>query len=206
MTEEIILEEGFLGKAMVAGAIGIAGLTAHQFIKNHPMNPDTGVSRISTGAIGKMKSDEERKTAIAKTIQSKYKHIDPQFARQVAHLAVKHEHAEFPRAEDIAAISGIESSFDPSAKSKLKYSPAIGLTQIRPEIWGLKKKDLATPEQQIKKSVEILSSYHSKLGHDTDSTIHSYNVGISNFRKGKGLNPGYVEKFKKERALYDDHE
>lgn len=202
MNEEI-LEEGFLGNALIAGAVGLAGITAHHFIKQHPMNPDTGTSSISTSAIKKFKSTEERKTDIATAIKTKYKHIDPVLANQVAHLALKHEHQTFPRAEDIASVVGIESSFNPNAKSKLKRDPAVGLTQVRPKIWGLKKKDLATPEQQIQHSVNILSSYHSKLG-DKDSAIHAYNVGITNFSKGKNLNPSYLEKFKKEREIYGE--
>ena len=198
---EEILEEGFLGNALLAGAIGLAGVGVHHFVKVHPMNQESGIRSGAPEKFAAIKSHEERKSDIVKSITTKYKHIKPDFAAQVAHLALKHEHPVFPRAEDIASVVGIESSFDPSAKSKLKRDPAIGLTQVRPKIWGLKKKDLETPDQQIKHSVNILSSYHSKLG-DKDSAIHAYNVGITNFSKGKNLNPSYLEKFKKERELY----
>jgi Transglycosylase SLT domain len=199
---EEILEEGYLGNALLAGAIGLASIGVHHFVRNHPMNQDTGINASMPEKFAVVKSKEERKADIAKSITSKYKHIKPEFAAQVAHLAIKHEHEVFPRAEDIASIVGIESSFNPDAKSKLKKDPAIGLSQIRPKVWGLKKNDLSTPEKQIQHSVGILSSYHSKLG-DKEAAIHSYNVGITNFSKGKNLNPSYVEKFKKERELYN---
>jgi soluble lytic murein transglycosylase-like protein len=197
------LEEGFLGNAIVAGALAASAIGAHHVIRHHFMSP---VATINTCDLAheKAKSFQERKDAISSTIQKKYKHVKPDVANSIAHLALVHEKPVFPKAEDLVSVAGIESSINPNAISKLKRDPARGLTQIRPKVWGIDKSDLATPEQQIKMSSDILQKYHNRFG-DKDKAIHAYNIGETNLAKGKGLNPGYVEKFKKERSLYQEN-
>jgi len=137
---------------------------------------------------------------LADKILSKYK-INPELALQIAKLAKKHEKPVFPRAEDILTIVGIESSFRPEAVSDLKKDPAVGLTQIRPNVHKLDAKRLRTDlEHQIEKSVDILSQYHKGLK-DKDATIIAYNVGYGDYRKGK-FNQNYINKFNNERQLY----
>jgi hypothetical protein len=124
-------------------------------------------------------------------------------AERIVKLAKKYEKPSFPRAEDILAVIGIESSFDKNAKSGLKKDPAIGLTQIRPKIWGIKPAVLKhNVEEQIKKASEILAEYYHKLGSE-EKAIDAYNVGISNHKKGKN-NPNYVKKWKLELAKYEN--
>jgi len=129
--------------------------------------------------------------------------ISKEEALKIVKLAVTHEHPTFPTARDILAIIGIESEFNDDAKSKLKNDPALGLMQVRPETWDLDETDLDTPEKQIKVGSEILKKYFDRL-HDKDKAVHAYNVGITNLKNRKHLNPGYVRKYKAELKLYED--
>ena len=190
------IQEGFVKNAIIGAALGGAAMMSQYYFDKHK---DAAVERVHPHVV----AAEDEIKSLAKTVKSKYKHVSDEFATHVATMAKKHEKATFPKAKDILAIAGIESSFNPNAKSGLKRDPAIGLTQVRPKTWGIDKKDLDTPEEQIKKGAEILHQYHKRLDGDVEGAVHSYNVGITNFKKGKGLNPKYVEKFKKERSLYD---
>ncbi len=129
----------------------------------------------------------------------KYK-INPEVALEISKLAIKHEKADFPKAPDILSVIGIESSFNPEAKSKLKHDPALGLMQVRPGIWKLDKKELHSIENQISSGTEILNSYYVKLK-DKTKALHAFNMGLTDFNKGK-TNPNYIDKFQKERTLY----
>ncbi len=134
-------------------------------------------------------------------ILSKYK-VDPNLALQVAKLAKKYEKPTFPKAEDILAIAGIESSFRPNAVSGLKKDPALGLTQIRPGVHKLNAKRLGGDiEHQIEKSAEILDKYNKHLK-DKEAAIIAYNVGPGDYKKGN-FNQNYINKFNNERRLYN---
>lgn len=134
-------------------------------------------------------------------ILDKYK-IAPEQAKKIAILAKKYENNVFPKAIDLLAVIGIESSFDSNAKSNLKHDKAIGLTQIRPKVWGIEASTLKNDiDKQVSLSADILSKYYHKLG-NKDSAIHAYNVGITNFRNKTGLNPEYVQKWKNELKRY----
>ena len=122
-------------------------------------------------------------------------------AEKIVKTALQNEHPTFPKAEDILAIVGIESSFNPSVKSQLKHDPAVGLMQVRPGIWDIDPTKLSTIENQIKVGANILAAYYSKLK-SPDGAVHSYNIGITNYNKKKGLNPGYVQKYKTDLKLY----
>jgi soluble lytic murein transglycosylase-like protein len=128
--------------------------------------------------------------------------ISREQAEKIVKFAIKYEKPSFPKAHDLLAIIGIESSFDIYAKSSLKKDPAIGLTQIRPKIWGLKPEVLkGNIELQIKKAAEILDMYYHKLGSE-EKAIHAFNVGPTALKKGN-TNHGYVRKFKTELAKYN---
>ncbi len=191
------MQEGFVRNAIVAAAIGGSAMMASNFYNS--AHKDVPVERVHPH---KEAAENEIKS-LAKTVKSKYKHVSDDFATHVAMMAKKHEKATFPKAKDILSIVGIESSFNPEAKSGLKRDPAIGLTQVRPKTWGIKPTDLDTPEKQIAKASEILHQYHNRVDGDVEKTVHAYNIGITNLKRNKGLNPSYVEKFKKERKRYD---
>lgn len=127
--------------------------------------------------------------------------INYDLASKIVTLAKKYEHKSFPRAEDLLAIIGIESSFNPGAVSGLESDPAVGLTQIRPNIWGFDAEELrGDVEKQISASSNILSKYNRHLNSKEDA-IHAYNVGLTAFRRGD-YNPKYVAKFANEKQLY----
>ena len=150
----------------------------------------------------KAKEEKQRVDDLTATVLDKYK-IAPAKAEEIVNLAIKHEKPVFPKAEDLLAIIGIESSFNSNAESNLKHDKAIGLTQIRPKIWGIHAVDVKNNlDKQISLSADILDKYHHKLG-SKDKAIHAYNIGLTNMRHKRGLNPDYVEKWKDELERYD---
>lgn len=127
--------------------------------------------------------------------------LSPEQALQIVNLAKKHEKPNFPRADDILSVIGIESGFNPKAVSNLKKDPALGLTQVRAKMWGQDpKKFINNIDQQIKVSSDILADYNNQLKNPLDA-VQAYNVGIGDFRKGN-LNPEYVRRFQKEKQFY----
>jgi soluble lytic murein transglycosylase-like protein len=205
--DEIKLRHVLAGAALGA-AIGAGGVT-----KLHADQKDTEKTRTVQVAKDEAKKELTKKLTPAQeeqlrvkeltdSVLSKYKHnISAAEAEKVVKLAIKHETSNFT-AEDILAQIGVESSFKKTAVSKLKKDPAVGYTQIRPKIWGMKANELSgSVEKQIKKTYEILDHYYQKLGNKEDAW-HAYNVGITNFKRKKGLNPEYTKKIKRELTRY----
>lgn len=205
IAESEVLQELDWKKAIATGALAATAAFTPSKIDKQPTqgNTQTHAAAVSTPAKDAM-SKLKKNTGIdqlSQIILAKYKHIDPALAKEVATMATKHADPVFPTAQDILAIVGIESSFDPNAVSALKRDPAIGLMQTRPGVWNLAPADLKGVENQIRTGAGILSQYHQQLK-SIDSAVHAYNVGITNFRKQKNLNPGYVDKYKREKTLY----
>ncbi|KKK48416.1 hypothetical protein LCGC14_3145320, partial [marine sediment metagenome] len=138
-----------------------------------------------------------KRTELAKTIASKYR-VNQELVMKVVNLAYQYEDQTFPKAEDILAIIGVESSFNPKSKSNLQSDPALGLMQIRPGVWNIDPEHLDNVEMQIKYGVDILRQYYKKLGNAEDA-IQAYNLGLTRFRKG-GRNTRYVAKYQRELA------
>lgn len=134
-----------------------------------------------------------QRVELAKKIAKEYR-VDTELVQDVVNLAYKYQDKEFPKAEDILAIIGVESSFNPDSKSALKRDPAVGLMQVRPGIWNIEPGDLATIEGQIKHGVDILRKYYRKTG-SADDAVQAYNLGITSFRRGN-RNPRYVDKYR----------
>jgi soluble lytic murein transglycosylase-like protein len=204
---EVILEQEQLDeiklKHAIAGAALAASLAAGGVHKH-----DSDISNAKIEAAQKAekaaKSEADKKTeAIQKLtdiVLDKYD-IPEEQAQKIVELTKKHESSIF-KSEDLLAIIGIESSFQPNAKSNLKHDKAVGLTQVRPKIWGIKAKDLkGNLDKQIGLAAEILNKYYHKLG-SKDKAVHAYNVGLTNVRHHKGLNPAYVTKWKQELKRY----
>lgn len=186
------LDEVNFKQAVAAGALSLGAL----------MSPS---STLQTRAPAQEPTTQPARADIdiqilATTILQKYK-ISPKLATKVATLAKKYEHSSFPKATDILAIAGIESSFIPQSVSSLKKDPAVGLMQVRPKIWGLDHNTLAGDmDLQIKSGADVLRKYYKLLGNKEDA-VHAYNVGLGNFRRGKH-NLKYVHKYKAELQLY----
>lgn len=189
-SEQEMLEEGIIKNAIVGAAIAGAGLLALHSGKEQPVNP-VSVS----GKVGNV--SPERDMLVSKVL-SKYK-ISEQKAHQIVGAAMKHADPVFPKAHDILAVIGKESTFKDDAVSNVG---AKGLMQVRPKIWNLGHGELDTIDGQVKHGVAILKAYHKKFG-SVDSSLHAFNVGETNFRNKKNLNPKYVENFHKERELYN---
>lgn len=186
------LDEVNFKQAVAAGALSLGAL----------MSPS---STLQTRAPAQEPTTQRARADIdiqilATTILQKYK-ISPKLATKVATLAKKYEHSSFPKATDILAIAGIESSFIPHSVSSLKKDPAVGLMQVRPKIWGLDHNTLVGDmDLQIKSGADVLRKYYKLLGNKEDA-VHAYNVGLGNFRRGKH-NLKYVHKYKAELQLY----
>lgn len=186
------LDEG-LRELVAAAIMGAAAVAPTKMVDHLPPKP-TAVDAA------KWKAHIAQKEALTVTaaLKQKYRAIPDKDLVQIFALAKKYERPVFPKAADILAIVGIESSYNKLATSNLKKDPAKGLMQVRPGVWGIDAKALATIEDQIKFGSEVLFKYYTRLG-DQDDAVHAYNVGITNFKRGTGLNPAYVEKFHRER-------
>lgn len=141
-----------------------------------------------------------KRTELAKTIAAKYR-VDRDLVMKVVNLAYQYENDTFPKAKDILAIIGVESSFNPKSKSNLRHDPALGLMQVRPGIWNIDPEHLDNVEMQIKYGSDILQHYYKKLGNAEDA-IQAYNLGLTRFRRG-GRNSRYVAKYQQELAHND---
>lgn len=199
------LDEASLKQVAAAAAFLGAAIIPHSMDKQSFLDP----SRVEFVKVLPDEGAREAKSAksdlLVAAILSKYKTIDPLIAKQIVTVAKKHARPDFPRAEDILSVIGVESSFNHLAKSKLKKDPAKGLMQVRPGVWKISDSDLHHIEDQIKHGVKILSYYYDKL-ESREGALRAYNLGITRHLKNKNDPRGavYVEKFKKEQQLYKD--
>lgn len=192
------LEEGKLKNMAIA--VGAAGAIAAGTMYSH-INQRDKVSPDLIQAIQKpARQDPEY---LKKTILDKFKKVDPDKVDEIVNAAIKHSHPVFPQVHHLLALAGIESSFDEKAVSKLRHDPAVGLLQIRPKVWNIHPKELSTIEGQIKHGASILKTYFDKTG-SQDAAIKAYNVGITNFNRGKmsDASQRYLTKFKSEVSRY----
>jgi soluble lytic murein transglycosylase-like protein len=184
------LDEVDIKKAISTGALALSTLLA----------PSTG-NTPSPEPISATARDQLDTAVLVNKILKKYRYVNPSLAQRIASLAKKYEKHSFPKAEDILAIIGIESSFDPSKVSPLKKDPAVGLTQIRPAVWDINPSTLKNNiELQVKTGADILHKYYTLLGNRNDA-VHAYNVGLGNFRRGNH-NIDYVHDYNRELQLY----
>lgn len=197
------LDEINLKHAMAAGVAGAALMSP---LKGHEQNPPQQQVQRQTPSVDyshllstPIKQPDAIQLKMAQVVTQKYS-IDDEFAKEVVELAHKYEKPTFPKAKDILAIIGVESSFNPDAKSGLRRDPAVGLMQVRPRVWNMNPNELYDIENSIKAGSEILHFYFKKL-HDRDSAVAAYNVGLSEFRSGNNAE-GYVSKYQHELMLY----
>lgn len=157
------------------------------------------IKRLSKARPNEHQKMMRRKEQLVGAITEKY-NVDETLARKIVKIANAHQQPDFPKTEDIIAIVGIESSFRPHVKSKLKTDPAVGLMQVRPGVWKIPHEELSTIEGQIKHGAGILAHYYDKVG-KVEGAVMAYNVGITAYRKGK-TNKRYLNKYKTEVAMY----
>jgi soluble lytic murein transglycosylase-like protein len=183
------LDEITLKQALAAGTIGAAA-AASMF--SPPQKPPEATQTV----VGKISSQPAETLALG--IARRYR-IALDDAFKIVKTAEANADPVFPKRDDLLAVIGIESSFNPTKKSPLRRDPAIGLMQVRPGVWNIKRKNLKTVDAQIATGAAILSQYYSKLG-DKDAALNAYNVGITAHRRGV-QNTRYVQKFHTERHL-----
>jgi len=132
---------------------------------------------------------------LSRQIAQRYR-VGMDLATQVVDLAFKYEDSVFPKAKDILAIVGIESSYNPESRSRLPRDPALGLMQVRPKVWNIDPKNLQSMDAQIRIGADILKQYNDQL-EDTDDAIQAYNVGLTRFRRGR-TSQRYLRKYQAE--------
>lgn len=184
-----------------AAAAGVAGMAMMSPMKGKEINvnPLTAPAKPVTTVLPEPKQVDPKQQKMAQVASDKYD-LDDQFAQQVVELAHKYEKPTFPRAKDILAIIGIESSFNPDAKSGLRRDKAVGLMQVRPHVWNMTPAELANTETSIATGSDILHLYFKKL-RNRDAAVAAYNVGMSEYRSGNKAE-GYVSKYMHELKLY----
>lgn len=188
------LEESMIKKIAATALIAGSAMLAH-----HAIERNNEVAAPATQAEVQPKKDPSREEMITH-ITSNYK-VKQDTAEEIVDAAIKHAKPTYPKAHDIVAIAGVESSFNPSAKSNLKFDAARGVMQVRARVNGIDPKEMSTVDGQVKHGVSILHQYHQKLGNVEDS-LHAFNVGITNHTRGKNPNWKYVDKVKKELARF----
>lgn len=188
------LDEGVLQNIIAAASLAIAILPTG-LLKDTDI--DTSHARPT------IQSPDRQFVASAVSRASMKYHVNPNVVRQAVKAALKYQYADFPTAKDILAVVGTESNFHADAKSKLKHDPAIGLMQVRPISTGVGTDALRTVDGQIKVGAHILRTYYEKLG-DKNAALHAYNVGLTNHKTHKVVNPRYAPKVNKEREMYND--
>jgi len=186
------LDEFNLKQAAAAGALGLATMFPAKDVQTGGV-PDTPEYQQQDQQLNPKWAN------LANKIAQRYK-VDTQFAYEVVELAHKYEKPTFPKAEDILAKIGIESSFNPEAVSKLKKDPARGLTQVRPKTSGIPAEELHTIENQIKHGADILHKFYRRLK-TKKAALLAYNVGPTAYKQGR-FNPEYYTKFEAERQHY----
>ena len=199
--------------ALATGAVAAASLAPFAFNKA-PTDPAATGQAVS-GAVSPADAKKQRDAiaklkkqkgpdVLAQAILSQFKHIPPNQAEEIAKLARKHAKPGFPTALDLISIMGVESSFDPNAVSKLKTDPAVGLMQVRPEMWGTTQDHLLGDlDAQVALGSKIMHRNFVKFGNEEDA-MHAYNVGVRNVLRGKNLNPRYAPKIQKLRKTFDE--
>jgi hypothetical protein len=200
------LDENAWRKALAAGAVGATLVGAPKTTDHEsPPEPQTRYEEpsdevVSVGRRPEIPNpgDQLRQSQLTNNIARHYR-VNRELVADVVELAFEYEHSEFPKAEDILAVIGVESSFNPESVSRLRQDPAIGLMQVRPGIWNIDPEHLEDVENQIKYGARILTQYYRRLG-DKEAALQAYNLGITRFRRG-GRNQKYVDKFTQVRNV-----
>ena len=178
----------------------------------------TGVATVATAAAllmhgGKMhqqqntvhKLVQQQKAALENLKQVVIDSYDvaPSLVDKIMKSVSRHSKPDFPKAEDLLAVIGVESEFNPRAKSKLASDPALGLMQIRPGVNDLDAVKIGSDiDYQIKVGAQMLADYYRQLGSEK-AALEAYNVGITSYKTGKRKNPRYSAKVMREKQKYE---
>jgi|SRR5579859_1588287 len=208
--KEETLDEISLKHAAAATVLGASMLAPKHTAHATDVNPRRQTFSQMVAKQAEMPKLDAKEEKAVNQIVKRYG-VNGELAAKVVQLAQKYEHPEFPKAKDILAIVGIESSFNPKAKSGLKKDPAVGLMQFRPSAW--KVADANDVETQIKKGAEILNTYYRHLFSHKDRAIQAYNIGLAKYKEARD-NPEenqeildaqkrYLDKYNREVVHYE---
>ena len=201
---EAQLDESAWRNALAAGVLGVSALSPSAVSKSTPPSYEQPSDEVV--AHGRQSDapnfdefepdiphpkDQIRRDQLVNIIAKHYR-VDRDLVGEVVDLAFKYEDPVFPKAKDILAVVGVESSFNPDSVSNLRRDPARGLMQVRPGIWNIDPEHLDDTENQIKYGVGILQRYYKRLK-DPEAALQAYNLGITSYRRGE-RNQRYVNK------------
>lgn len=197
---------------VLASAMALGSVYKHESDKIQQRNPSTKPHISQQYTSPSIEKPVEKPVENYGPVLPEYEHmidkivgtykVDPKLAANIVVLAHKYADPVFPKAPDILKVIGVESSFIPTAVSKLKEDPAIGLMQVRPGKWEIDPSELSTIEGQIKHGSKILNKYYHKLKGNKEAALQAYNVGLRNFRKGVRA-PKYIQKYKQVHATLE---
>ena len=182
--EEQELNELNLRQAAAAGMIGLSTLSGPAVAGQHAPHASHQRTTVASPTMSKRKE-------LTDNIIHQHK-IAPELARNIVNTAYKYAHPVFPTPEHILAVIGVESHFKPHATSGLASDPAIGLMQIRADVWNINPERLLTVEDNIKFGSTILRRYYNRL-HSVSKALQAYNLGITAVRHGE-RRPSYVRR------------
>ena len=183
------LDELNLKQAATAGLIGLTALSPRTGMTHEPPKSPPAVVQPA-------KDEATQVLELVNRIASDYK-INKAVANHIVNMAYKHAQPDFPKAKDLLAIIGAESDFQHAARSRLKADPALGLMQIRPGVWKIPPKELMNIDKNIEHGAKILNRYYNQLKKNKAAAIQAYNLGLTDFLKGK-RNHSYLNKVKAE--------
>lgn len=162
-------------RVIAAGVIAASALGIYQHFNKQETKPIVQVKQPS-----KLELEVDE---LSKKVLAKFKTLNEKEVKAIVTLAKKYEKPGFPRAQDILAIISIESSFNPNAVSGLRVDPAVGLMQVRPNVWSLNATELkADVDFQIESGAHILHHYFKKYQNAEDA-VKAFNIGETAFRK-----------------------
>lgn len=192
------LDEINLKQAIAAGLIGAATTFAPHAgaqVDAPLQKPSNVIQPQHLAPRGEL--DEPIKTALSQFITARYK-ADSDLADDIVDAAYKYQYSDFPKATDILATIGVESSFRPNVQEPMAIDPGTGLMQVRGHMWKIPTDELHDVEMNIKHGAAILHYYYKKFRHNRAAAIQAYNMGETKIRRGM-KNPEYLTKVFNER-------
>lgn len=181
------VEEGLIKNAIGAALIAGAAIGAHKAMQEQPRP-----QKVVAGTIKKFDPiPMSREEATEKLVT--HWNVNPNTAHQITTAAWKYGDTKEVTPHLLLGLMATESSFKPASRSKLKRDAAIGLTQVRPKMHGLKPADLATIDDQVKHGANLLKKFHKRMGSIEDG-LTAYNNGVTATLRGNDVNLKYAPK------------
>src|SRR5574343_1151508 len=100
----------------------------------------------------------------------------------------------------LTSLAAQESGFNPRAVSK---AGAVGIVQVVPKHWGTSRAKMLDYRKALHKGAEIIRMYSDLCKGDMKCAIHSYNVGITAYRRGARNKAFYNQVMRNRNASID---